>query len=154
MILAVDPGLQGALALIDRDGATLFDMPTITVEVNGKKRNRLDVHRFGRMVVDFGHLEMVVLEEVATRPGEGAVGAFSFGRGYGQLEGALAILQRPLTYVRPQTWTKALGVGSDKGLHIERARALYPQLADVLLKSKDGRADALLIGHFYMRGLR
>jgi hypothetical protein len=148
-ILAIDPGLTGALALINKHDAAIYDMPTIEITVAGNKRNRLDVHRFMRMIVDFGHLDMVVLEELGVRPGQSAQSVSQTARGYGQIEGALTVLQRPVTYVRPQVWTKALGVGPDKGIHIERARALYPGLADKLLKSKDGRADALLIGHWY-----
>jgi crossover junction endodeoxyribonuclease RuvC len=60
---------------------------------------------------------------------------------------------RPVTFVRPQVWTKALGVGSDKGAHREAACRLFPTDAEQFARVKDdGRADAALLAHWWMRG--
>ncbi len=151
-IIGIDPGLSGAIALLDAHSLpAVWDMPTIEVTVNGKKRRRIDQHAFVRLIIGIGKVDMIVLEEAGTRPGEGSVAAFSYGRGFGQLEGVLCALERPLTLVRPQVWTKALGVGSDKGVHVQAARNLFPEVADVLLKTKDGRSDALLIAQWFRR---
>jgi hypothetical protein len=84
--------------------------------------------------------------------GSGATSAFAFGRGLGVIEGALASFERPTTMVRPQVWTKALGVGSDKGAHRLAAQRLWPADAQVFNRVKDdGRADAALLAHWYLR---
>ena len=40
MILGIDPGLSGAIALLSQEGNVLAieDMPTVEIVVNGKKR--------------------------------------------------------------------------------------------------------------------
>jgi crossover junction endodeoxyribonuclease RuvC len=57
--------------------------------------------------------------------------------------------------VRPQQWTKDLGVGADKGAHREAAMRLYPGDAEQFMRVKDdGRADAALLAHWWLRGQR
>jgi crossover junction endodeoxyribonuclease RuvC len=95
---------------------------------------------------------MAILEHVQGVQGTGATSAFSFGRGFGVVEGVLAALFIPHTLVRPQSWTKALGVSRDKGSHRAAASRLWPQHADLFARAKDdGRADAALLCHWYMR---
>jgi crossover junction endodeoxyribonuclease RuvC len=146
--VGIDPGLDGAFACIDGTDITISDMPT--VEINGKRK--VDVHAVVRVLVGFGHVDMIVLEEVGAMPGNGGVSMFNFGRSFGALEGVMVALQRPHTLVRPAKWTAALGVGCDKGRHRAEAMRLYPQVADQLARKKDdGRADALLLCHWWAR---
>jgi crossover junction endodeoxyribonuclease RuvC len=125
-------------------------MPTI--EVRGKKR--ISAVHLRDLLVDIGPALMVVVEDVQGVQGSGATSAFSFGRGCGVIEGVLAGLDRPVTYVTPQRWTKDLGVGADKGAHRLMAQRLWPFDADLFGRVKDdGRADAALLAHWWMRGL-
>lgn len=149
-VLSIDPGLGGALALSDGlDLLDVWDMPTI----DAGRRREIDTHEIVALLVEVGPVAMVVLEQVGTRPGEGAMGAFAFGRGLGRIEGALAALGRPTTAVQPSAWKKAVGIATGSGKDASRARArqLWPDEADRFARKKDdGRADACLIGRWWL----
>ena len=149
--IGIDPGIAGAVAVVNAANEVLvWDMPTI--EVRGKKR--ISAVHLRDLLVDIGPALMCVVEDVQGVQGSGATSAFAFGRGCGVIEGVLVALQRPVTYVTLQRWTKELGVGSDKGAHRLMAQRLWPFDADLFGRVKDhGRADAALLAHWWMRGL-
>lgn len=154
-VIGIDPGLDGALCYHDTlsGEVSILDMPTITVKVGtgakAKNRRRVDPHAVLEWLVIGGQVDLVVLESSLPRPGEGAQGAFTMGRGWGILEGLLTALQRPWRVVTPQAWTKALAVGPDKGVHRETAMRLFPNYADQFrLVKHDGRADAALMSYW------
>ena len=149
-ILGIDPGLSGALALVSDEGLHVLDMPV--AEVRGKRV--IDAARLAHLVQrGFPYQpNHVVLEHVQGVQGSGATSAFSFGRGFGLVEGVISALGYPLTLVRPQSWTKAVGVSRDKGEHRLVASRLFPRHADLFARVKDdGRADAALLAHWYAR---
>lgn len=155
IVLGVDPGLSGALAFYDsRSGdLELLDMPTLKAGTGGKRV--IDIHALVRIVaqradyVDHGFVELV-----GTRPGEGAVGAFSFGEGYGALKGVLISHGIAVTFVRPAIWKKHLGVPAAKDGARARASQLMPRHADKWTRVKDdGRAEASLICLYAVRQL-
>ena len=149
-ILGIDPGLSGALAIISGDELHVLDMPV--AEVRGKRV--IDAARLAHLVkLGFPYMpNHVVLEHVQGVQGSGATSAFSFGRGFGLVEGVISALGFPLTLVRPQSWTKAIGVSRDKGEHRLVASRLWPRHADLFARVKDdGRADAALLAHWYVR---
>lgn len=147
IVIGIDPGLSGAIVAVDGRDMAYHDMPT--VEVRG--RRHVDAYRL-REILRGMDADMVVLEHVQGVQGTGATSAFSFGRGFGVVEGVLAALEKPTTFVRPQVWTKALGVGSDKGEHRRAAMRAWPRYASVFSRVKDdGRADAALLCHWWAR---
>jgi crossover junction endodeoxyribonuclease RuvC len=76
---------------------------------------------------------------------------FNFGRSAGIIEGVVAALEMPNTYVTPQTWTKAVGRAAGKDASRMRAMELFPSQADLFKRAKDdGRADAALIAYWYI----
>ena len=147
IILGVDPGLSGALAFYDteRGDLDLVDMPTLKAGTGGKRV--IDIHALHREVssrADF--VDHAFVEFVGTRPGEGAVGAFSFGEGYGALKGVIVANGVPCTFVRPAVWKKALGVPAAKDGARARASQLMPAHAAKWQRVKDdGRSEASLI---------
>lgn len=150
VILGIDPGVSGALVLRTDEGLQVRDMPV--VEVRGKRHICPHALRHAIMSEFWCLPNMIVLEHVQGVQGSGATSAFSFGRGFGLVEGVIAGIGLPLTLVRPQTWTKALGVSRDKGSHRLAAARLWPQHADLFARVKDdGRADAALLCHWYLR---
>jgi crossover junction endodeoxyribonuclease RuvC len=152
LLIGIDPGLSGAIAVVGDGRIACRDMPTL--EMNGKRRVCPHALRDALQAIRHeGHsVEMVILEHVQGVQGTGATSAFTFGRGFGVVEGVLAGLFLRHTLVRPQTWTKALGVSRDKGSHRAAASRLWPQHADLFARVKDdGRADAALLCHWYMR---
>jgi crossover junction endodeoxyribonuclease RuvC len=152
-VLACDPGLSGAFFLLrPSNDHEVWDMPTVEVVVNGKKRRRIYDHAVRDLIVNIGPVDMVVIEDLSTRPGESPAAAATMGLGHGIIRGILCAYERPYTVVRSQAWTKALGVGSDKGVHRLEAMRLFPGVADQFARVKDdGRADAALLAWWYWR---
>lgn len=152
LLIGIDPGISGAIAVVGDGQVACIEMPS--VEINGKRR----VDPAGLTVAltavtaSGNSIRMAVLEHVQGVQGTGATSAFSFGRSFGVVEGVLAALAIPHTLVRPQVWTKALGVSRDKGSHRAAASRLWPRHADLFARVKDdGRADAALLCHWYTR---
>jgi crossover junction endodeoxyribonuclease RuvC len=152
LLIGIDPGITGAIAVIGDGQVACREMPA--VEINGKRRvDPAGLTTALAAILQAGHqVEMAVLEHVQGVQGTGATSAFSFGRSFGVVEGVLAGLAIPHTLVRPQVWTKALGVSRDKGSHRAAAARLWPKHAELFARVKDdGRADAVLLCHWYER---
>lgn len=148
-IIGIDPGVSGAIAVVG-NGVRCYDMPTI--EIRGKRHVSPSGLRDILDIANVEGVEAVVLEHVQGVQGTGATSAFSFGRSFGVVEGVVAGMMLPLTLVRPQVWTQALGVSRDKGAHRQAAINLWPSHADLFSRVKDdGRADAALLAHWWMR---
>jgi hypothetical protein len=161
ILIGIDPGLTGALAVL-HDGGTpvFFDMPLMRKRVKGKQVNAgmLAVLLRGIRGRNPGASFLAVVEEVGTHKGEGPVGAMSFGRTVGVIDGVLATLDVPAITVTPQIWKKSLNLMRKRGESSrdtkserkDEARALalklYPECSyELALKKHGGRADALLI---------
>lgn len=143
-ICGIDPGIGGAIALVSASGVVCHDMPT--VEIRGKRH--VCPAGVRQLLVD-AKPDVVVLEHVQGVQGTGATSAFSFGRSFGLLEGVVAGLQLRHVLVRPQAWTKTLGVSRDKGQHRAAAQRLWPTQAHLFARVRDdGRADAALMAHW------
>lgn len=143
MILGIDPGLGGALALYRADGALeIVDMPTLQL-----KKRVINEYALARIVDDWASsVREVWLEQVGVRPGEGAVGAFSFGRGYGVIRGICAANFLTIVDVTPQTWKRAMKIAGAKDEARAAASALFPACASQFVRKRDdGRAEAALI---------
>jgi crossover junction endodeoxyribonuclease RuvC len=140
--IGIDPGAKGAIALF-RDGAfvAVYDMPT----VEDKGRPRVDAAALGALVRRLAPHRAVV-ERVGAMPGQGVTSMFQFGRAVGMVEGVLAALLVPVSYVTPSQWKGALQVPRDKGGARLRASQLIPSGAECWPKAgHDGRAEASLI---------
>ncbi len=146
MILGIDPGINGAIVLLDcNEPIEWMRMPTITV---GKSK-RVDCAELRHFFPTHDPVHAYV-ELVHAMPGNGSASMFSFGHACGAVEGLLAALHIPMTYVRPQAWKKAAGlIGSDKDAARSRAIQLWPAWS-ALGKKGEGQAlaDAALIATF------
>jgi crossover junction endodeoxyribonuclease RuvC len=148
VILGIDPGKSGALALYDPATGALEveDVPTLQI---GSKRT-LDHYALARTVDNWArHNPVVYLELVGSMPGEGHAGAFDFGRTSGLLCGVCAAHFLRIEWVTPGVWKRALGVKGDKDVSRQRASALLPRHSGLWLRKKDdGRAEAALIAYY------
>ena len=149
-ILGIDPGLSGALALLDADdylGLTIIDAPTLKITTNGKKRRRLDLYFLaGWLDANASAISHVFIEQVGAMPGQGVSSMFKFGEVFGALQGLVAANMIPMTYVTPQRWKKHFGLTADKDAARLHASRLLPQFAHLWTRAKDdGRAEATLI---------
>lgn len=147
IVVGIDPGMTGAVAWwMDGQLTRVEDMPVIEVAVGKGKRKQLQPSLLANMLYEGSEITRIYLEHVQSMSGEGAVGAFSFGRGFGMIEGIIACMQTPYVLVRPAKWKGALGVPADKGGARALACRRFPAFADRFARIKDdGRAEAALI---------
>ena len=151
-IIGIDPGLTGAVAMIDRGGvAYMWDTPTIVVKKGKKTKTEYLPAQMVAILTDAptGPVH-VYIEKVGAMPGQGVTSMFNFGKGFGLWLGILAGLKLPHTLVTPQAWKKELMQGmADKDAARIRAQELFPCCVDQLSRKKDhGRAEALLIAFY------
>lgn len=150
IILGIDPGLSGALALYDTSEQTVevFDMPVLELVRNGKKKGEVSAQALANLLAGRG-IKAAYLERVNAMPGQGVTSVFSFGRSTGIVEGILAAYDIPTTLVTPQAWQKAVGQRAGKDGSRERAMQLFPAQVGLFQRKKDdGRSDAALIAYY------
>lgn len=153
MIVSVDPGLSGGVALVD--GPSLIDvvpMPTTLFQVNPKKQmvdgRELADHLYHWIAVH--DVRRAVVERVGPRPNQGVSSMFNFGMSYGIVLGVFAALNMPVDMVSPQQWKKELELGSDKDLSRHMAVMLWPDFSETFSRKKDdGLAEAALLGYWF-----
>lgn len=145
-VIGIDPGFSGAIALLDSFGVLVrvLDMPVIPNKKGRTELNKAMLHE--ALEPPVGYDVVAYLEQVASRPGQGAPATFRFGQGYGQVEMALAAHKIPTHYVTPAKWKKHFGLSKDKGASRGLATDQFPQHAmDFARVKDDGRAEAALI---------
>ena len=144
MILGIDPGLSGALVLIDDDFVIMDSLLMPTLQ-DGSKR-AVDAKVVSDWLVG-KNVAHAALEKVSAMPGQGVSSMFSFGRSYGVLEGVLSAHGISYTLVTPQKWKKYHDlIGSEKDAARILAQEKYPY--EVIFNAKikgQALADATLI---------
>jgi crossover junction endodeoxyribonuclease RuvC len=146
-IIGIDIGLAGAIAVVDAKGIleTIYDMPTLA---DGTKNRRTISAPLLHNILRDNRAEHAFVEYVGARPGEGAVGAFAFGRCRGIVEGVSGALSIPVSFITPASWKRAIGLptGTTKDASRSMAIARWPSHAEDFKRVKDdGRAEAALI---------
>lgn len=149
MIVAVDIGARGALALLDDNGALIAieDMPSVTEGRQGRLATNaaLLVDLLRRWQPSRG-----VVEFVSARPSDSPTSAFQFGRARGTVESCLAACGLPIALITPPTWKRFCGVPAgreNKDVARSVAIARWPDFAASFARKTDiDRAEAALIG--------
>jgi crossover junction endodeoxyribonuclease RuvC len=148
-IIGVDPGVTGALALVSRAGVLIdvADMPVLRDGAAG--RAAVNAPLLAELLARW-HARGVACEYVGPRPQEGAVGAFSFGRCRGVVEGVAAALDLPIAFLTPPTWKRIVSIppGKTGAKDAARSEAIrrWPNMAGHFARKRDdGRAEAALI---------
>ena len=153
IMMSIDPGLSGAIAVFIGDTLhDIIDTPTHELVRNAKVKRQISASALAGIFKEYdpGH---VVVERVSAMPRQGVTSMFSFGRSFGLIEGIVAAFEIPATYVMPSVWTKGIGRGAGKDASRARACELYPAHQKQFARVKDdGRADAVLIGAWYLKG--
>ena len=152
-IIGIDPGLNGAIAVLqDNKVKEIFDVPVMP---EGKKNKRqLNSAQLVKLLKDIIHDNeeiVVVVENVSAMPGQGVTSMFNFGQTFGAIKGICAALGLPIFFVRPAKWKKHFDlINSSKDSSRTKAIEMYPSLSDQLSKKKDvNKSDAILIARFY-----
>lgn len=149
MIIGIDPGLSGAVCLLDGERLEVFDLPTTERVVNGKTKRQLDLHSLANDLrcCPLAQIRFVLIEQVSAMPGQGVTSSFNFGFTAGAIQGVVAALGFPTRTVHPQVWKRKFGLlGQPKDASRAEASRRFPQHAEQWpLKKHDGRAEAALI---------
>jgi len=145
--IGIDPGKGGAIAFLSDMGpfhCMIFDFEDSESLAKLRAASKLRVR--------------AVLEKVSAMPGQGVTSMFNFGANFGTWIGRLEALEIPFDFVTPGKWQKEMfdsmpAKGTDKKeMSRDRARRLFPQVADQLGRKKDhGRAEALLMAEYCRR---
>jgi len=147
-IIGIDPGVNGAVSVLDEAGNLLniYDLP-VTPD-GAKGRNALNAPLLASIIFKT-HATRAYCELVGPRPTDGATGAFGFGRSRGVIEGVLGAAGVPVVMIAPPVWKRHAGVPAGKE-HKDQARAIaiarWPAQAELFARKLDiDRAEACLI---------
>ena len=163
IVLGIDPGLTGALALISHNGLlAVHDIPTM-IKGNGEGavKNQIDPGALADLLrawiegKDKNEIMVMIESQGPVRlPGNkilGGASAFSLAYTAGVIEGVVTTLRLPRELVTPSVWKKALGLtakGPDKkALARAMAQRYYPE-ADIHRVRDHNRAEAILIARY------
>ena len=146
-IVGIDPGLSGALALLD--GGKLIDLMDMPVH-NKRASGRLIAETVDRWGPDYS-----VIEDVHSMPSQGVASSFLFGLNTGIVIGALQGSGVPMVKIGSGRWKMQMGLrGKPKDASRGLAIDLWPDFADQFKRKKDdGRAEAALIARWYCHQL-
>jgi len=149
MILAIDPGVTGAIAFYDPEHpqrVAVYDMPILDGDVNP----HVLVHHITCFKPD-----LAVVEHVAPMPKEGVRSVWRFASAFTVACTVVRLQHIPLMLVTPSRWKKAMELrGGDGGKEVSRQRAIdnFPLCASSFhLKKHHGRAEAALLGVYASR---
>lgn len=158
MIIGIDPGMTGGIAMLSDSGEYLGGrrMPLV---VDGK-RKLVD----GGLLNDFvyntrpvgveGALKRIVIEAPNSMPGQGLQSTFNFGRMCGAVETWATSRACPVTLVTPQVWKRSLtliGAGRDKRASLDKAVLEFGPDPLWQVLANDGIAEAALIALWWQR---
>lgn len=149
-VIAFDPGQKGGIAIYYQGITTAHPMP-----LAGKV---LDLPAIADLVRSHSP-SIAVIEKVGSMPGQGVASTFTFGCGYGQLQGLLAGMGIPFELVTPQAWKKLIlaGTPKDKDAAIAYCRRAFPDVPLVLPRCRtphDGIADSLCLLQYGLRSFQ
>lgn len=142
LIMGIDPGWSGGLAVIDTDNGTIVAKSF----TNCTEKDIVDcIDSFKKDCIN------CYIEKVHAMPGQGVTSMFKFGHIYGLLRGTLMALNIPLIEISPMKWQTYLNCLTKGNKNITKAKAqqLYPQL-----KVTHATADAILIATYGLHQYR
>ncbi len=152
-IFGIDPGLSGAIALLEDN--KVLEVIELPVMAEGKKNKRqlnsAQLSNFISKNVTSIDNTAVIVEQVNAMPGQGVTSMFNFGQTFGAIKGITAALNLPIYFVRPAKWKKHFDlIKSSKDASRTKAIEIYPSLAENLSRKKDvNKSDAILIARYF-----
>src|SRR6516225_12277435 len=155
-ILGVDPGIFGALALINiNDGAmpqliAVIDVPTLGV----KAKERVNTMIVRDWLVG-QRPDHALVERAGSMPKQGVASTFKYARAVGSLETVVACSDIPYSIIEPAVWKKFHHLpGKDKEAARQRALPLFPSAHALFARKMDHqRAEPALIALTPMPGV-
>lgn len=153
MHIGIDPGKDGGVAILKSDGSIFqaYKMP--------------DGYRLADRLAEVANIDgmrvMAWLERVGSMPGQGVRSMFTFGEGYGMVQGILIALRIPYQLVSPFVWQRTMHEGINrksfskpKERSLRAVRQFYPEYdltPGRLRVPHAGIVDAILIAGYGRR---
>jgi len=176
MVIGIDLGIKGGIAVLDDDGniLDLREMPLIKDDKKWKKRfyKFVDTNEIYNIINNYkfkanklGHKLTVVIEDIGNIYGIDKFSMYSLGRQRGIVEGICYSMGVEIVAYPPKVWqgymfskiNKVVGVNSSmkktKQYAFEVYKMLYSHMVKDVMKRKnpkDGIVDAVLIGRFHI----
>lgn len=147
MILGIDPGQSGGMAIIHPDRLEIVDGTRVPT-TKAKCKVVLNTAAARDFLAPY-NCGVAIIEQVGTMPGQGIVSAFSFGRITGALEAVAGMEALDTHWVTPAVWKRHYGLSRDKQASIDTARKLFGSSYRWQYKADEGIAEAALIGLYY-----
>lgn len=147
-VLGCDPGVEGALVLIDDRALQVIDfldMPTVP----HASFHMVDGFALSRWLGQIS-FDVAIIELVGAMPEWGKPACMNFGRLAGGAETLLLTTGRALVHATPVAWKRRAGLlkkPKDASLAVARARLAWPE-GTLYLAKHHGRAEAALIALF------
>lgn len=152
MFIGIDPGVRGAIAVLDenRKFIAFHDMPSVDIGKGKSTRLKISPVLLKNILKKIDNVECVFLEHLQAHIVSGKVTNFSLGYSFGVCEALVCGLGHRLELIKPAEWKKNQGLtGKHKDASRLRALEKYPLCADSLSRKKDvDRAEALLIADY------
>lgn len=159
-ILGIDPGLSGALAVVEITTQRLVEIKRMPVSVVNKQNrlNGADLAAWVGLLSNLQRIHFTYIEDVHSRPRQ--AGQFQFGLNTGILHGLLYANFIPFATVSPMKWKAHYGIrrtggetkADKKSEARELAMQLWPDMAHEFKRVKDdGAAEAALIALYGAR---
>ena len=149
-IMAIDPGLNGAICLMNDRGHYIFLKPMPKTE-----KGEVDYEHLAWILATY-NVSKVFLEKAQPMTKQGVSSMFNYGKHFGILIGLLTAFKIPFHLVPPQAWTRKMHVvpkqGSAKEKSLAAARRLFPDESFLATARSrvphDGMVDAALIAEY------
>lgn len=148
IILGIDPGSTGGIAGLSYTGGLNF------------------IHRFDgentsviikKALVQGGMSIKVAIEAVHAMPAQGVSSTFTFGVGYGRLQGVLDGAEIPYVLIHPQTWQRVLPHAATAKAGVEEFCkgnwGLEPFMFPRCRRPHQGCMDAAVLADYYRQVL-
>lgn len=145
MIVGIDPGLEGGVALLSASERWAVPLPHL-----GKE---MAVRELLALLPPPSEVSAVIVERLGVRPKQSAQSGATQGTNHGRITGALEAMGYPLRLVRPQDWkAKVLrGTKKDKADAIAFVQRAYPDINLIPGRCRtpqDGLADAVCLAEY------
>ncbi len=157
MSIGVDPGLDGALAVLHRNNKVeVYDTPTnkITRGLTKKGKPRivreLDEEGWATIVDSVAqYFDEAVIEKVHSMKDQGVASSFSFGEVTGGMRIALTYSGLKVHRISPVKWRMAMGCGANKDSSLLTCLDAFPGQNHLWIGPRgatfDGRCEAALL---------
>ncbi len=141
LYMGIDPGKNGAMAIIDGDdmSLTVHDMPQT---IDGRRE----------LLSQIGAVRSCWIEKPYFPRMIGINNAVTIAQAYGEMRACLFFAGIPTHEVTPQVWKKHFGLSSDKDASRAHASMVFPDYSELWARKKDdGRAEAALVAYYGWR---